>query len=188
MILKQWDMVVLRVVIKLRLQAQNRMHLIAALLGIYIFPFSAIAITCDEWFEKLNLKTSSVSCVADCTRAADKAAEANKEFYCTPYCRGMCVLDNDEAKCKFDPFWTAKLNSETKPFSRLHGEGLRAVEVALSQIPKTFRPKNLKAIVKASGPGDITSLSSPATSSDEIFNSVSKGLFEPRAVASSHSP
>jgi hypothetical protein len=43
-------------------------------------------------------------------------------------------------------------------------------------MPKSIRLKNLKAIVKASGPGDITSLSSPATSSDGYLIIFPKGF------------
>jgi hypothetical protein len=161
---------------KSELQIQGKVYLIAALISTYAFHSSVIAMTCDEWFEKLNLKRGSVSCQADCTTAADKAADADNEFYCTPYCRGMCVPDKDDATCKLDLFWTSKLNGETKPFSRLHGDDLRAVEAALSRMPKSIRPKNLKAIVKASGSGDITSLSSPATSSDEYLIIFPKGF------------
>ncbi len=93
MILMQSDVFLRGVVTNLRLQIRVNTRLVAALLGLCAFPFSAIAITCDEWFEKLKLEPSSVSCVADCTRAGDKAADANKEFYCTPYCRGLCVPD-----------------------------------------------------------------------------------------------
>jgi hypothetical protein len=160
-------------------QIRIKVCLIATLVGIFVFHPSAIAISCDEWFKKLNLKLDSLTCEADCTKAADKAADANKEFYCTPYCRGMCVPDKDYVSCKIDPFWTLKLNSETKPFSRLQGNDLRAIKIALSKMPKSFRPKSLKAIVKASGPGDISSLSSPASSSDEYLILFPKGFLNP---------
>lgn len=166
MILMQWNMVVLRVVTNLGFQIQGNMRVIAALLGIYIFPFSAIAMTCDEWFEKLNLKPSSVGCVADCTRAADMAADANKEFYCTPYCRGMCIPDKDEAKCNLEPFWVKRLKAS--PFQSIVGNEKESVKSALSKLPKSFQPMLLKAIVRGTRP-HFTAPSSEAASTDEFI-------------------
>ncbi len=151
------------------IQSQGKVHLIATLLGIYAFHSSAIATSCDEWFEKLNLKLGSVGCEADCTKAADKVAEANKESYCTPYCRGMCVPEKADAPCKLDSFWMKRLKASAEPFSHLASEDRRIVARALSRMPKAFRPAKMKAIVKASGEGGIITGYSPAVSSDEYL-------------------
>jgi len=138
-------------------------------MGICLFPFSSVANTCDEWFEKLNLKRGSVECVPACNKAADETAGVDKEFYCTPYCAGMCVPNKGEAKCKLDPFWLKRLRAPSEPFSHLASEDLRIVKEALSRMPKAFRSAKLKAIVKASGEGGIVTGYSPAVSSDEYL-------------------
>lgn len=83
---------------KLRSKIQGRAYLIVTLLSTYAFHSTAVAIDCEAWFEKLNLKRGSVECVAACKKAGDQTADANKENYCSPYCRGMCVPDKDEVK------------------------------------------------------------------------------------------
>lgn len=162
MILMQSGMTVLRAVNKLSLQ--SKMYLIAPLLGICAIHSSAIAIDCEEWFQKLNLKRGSVGCEAACTKAAD----AMPVHDCSMYCRGMCVPGKDGAVCKLEPFWVKRLKASPGPFQTISGDEQESVKSALSKLPKSFQPTLLKAIVKGTRP-HFTAPSSEAASTDEFI-------------------
>lgn len=168
--------ILLRVMTKSESQIQGKVRLMVALLTTFVFHSSAVAISCDEWFEKLNLKRGSVNCVSECTKAGDKTADADKESYCSPYCRGLCVSDKDDAICKLDPFWAKRLRAAPEPFQTIGGDEQKSVTAALSGLPKNFQPTLLKAIVKGARP-HFTAPSSEAASTDEFI------ILYPRAFA-----
>lgn len=68
---------------------------------------------------------------------------------------------------ELDGFWSSRLQGKTEPFRPLAGDELTLVRNALSQVPKSFRPSNLKSFVRASGDGGIANAFSAASSSDE---------------------
>lgn len=163
---------------KLRPQIQGKVYLAVTLLSTYAFHSSAVAIDCGEWFKKLSLKRGSVECVAACTKAGERTADANKENYCSPYCRGMCVPDKDEVKCKLEPFWMKRLKALPEPFQSVVGDEQKSVASALSKLPKSFQPTLLKAIVKGTRP-HFTAPSSEAASTDEFIILYPRAFSEP---------
>lgn len=155
-------------------QIQVKRHLIAAILGIYAFHLSAVAIDCEEWFQKLNVKRGSVGCEAACTKSAD----AMPVHDCSMYCRGMCVPDKDVAKCKLGPFWVKRLKASPEPFQTIIGDERDSVTSALSKLPKGFQPALLKAVVKGTRP-HFTAPSSEAASTDEFIILYPRAFSEP---------
>ncbi len=94
------------------------------------------------------------------------------------YCRGMCVPEKDEAKCKLAPFWAKRLKASPTPFQAIIGDEQESVTSALSKLPKSFQPMLLKAIVKGTRP-HFTAPSSEAASTDEFIILYRRAFSEP---------
>lgn len=116
---------------------------------------------CDSWLISTKAKPGTSSCETICASANIDMGTFSCPSRCESYCRKK--LD-----CTLDSFWHKRLNSNPSPFKPLTGNEKELVINALSKLPKTFRPRSLKAIVKASG-SDPLSRSNPASSSDEFI-------------------
>lgn len=124
----------------------------------------AHADSCGSWFAKLNISVNDPDCQIKCAIGPTDMGT----FYCPSECGRLCKPKAKSKPCKLDIFWEQRLTSKATPFSHLISGQLQAVKDSLSKMPKSLRPKKLKAIVKASGP-DITSIASSAASSDEYL-------------------
>ena len=117
--------------------------------------------TCDSWLAKTHAKPGTARCEVIC-------ASSNIDmgtFSCPSRCESYCRRNRN---CTLDSFWLKKLNANTSPFKPLTDNEKEIVKSALINLPKDFRPRSLKAIVKASG-ADPFLRSNPASSSDEFI-------------------
>lgn len=66
-------------------------------------------------------------------------------------------------------YWSEKLAAPSKPFPPFDEAKLAVLRSILAELPKSFEPRNLKAVVGASGNPDPLSATSPASGSKEYI-------------------
>jgi hypothetical protein len=135
-------------------------------LFLLVFIFSSIAkaqTNCDRWFLDTNAKPGAKDCIQTCSVFRVDMGTFDCPSKCERYCNSQV-----KEKCIVDNYWLEKLNAESKPFQSLTPTDKVAIARQLSKMPKSFRPKSLKAIVRASQP-DFISPQNPASSSDEYI-------------------
>lgn len=116
---------------------------------------------CGNWFVKTGAKVGTPDCESICTTASVDMST----FSCPSDCEQLC---KKKKSCALDPYWSRLLQADPSPFKNLKDSEKELVTDALLRLPKNFRPKSLKAIVKAAG-SDPLSRSNPASSTDEFI-------------------
>lgn len=119
---------------------------------------------CHAWLGDNKISSSDPDCTFKCLSAPVDMGT----FLCHEACEKACAKSAPtKKKCEVSSYWQSRFNGPTTPFKALNDEEKDRVERVLSQLPNSWRPKALKSIVKGSKPADITSMTSPAISSDE---------------------
>lgn len=137
----------------------------AASVFLFLSGFFANAESCEDWFRRLKISPSDAECEMKCALGSIDMGS----FDCPSQCDHFCTPKNEKkSNCIVDPFWKNRLKGPAEPFKPVVGEEQTQLEMALSRLPKGFRPASLKAIVKGSRPVDFTAPSTEATSTDEF--------------------
>jgi hypothetical protein len=151
----------------------------SALISILLFlstSFMANAESCEAWFKRLKIASTDVDCEMKCAMGGVDMGSFDCPSQCDRLCRPKAVK---KPICPLNSFWKGRLRGPSEPFKSIAGDELQLVMVALSRLPKSFRPMLLKVIVKGTRPSDFAAPSTEATSTDEFI------ILYPRAFSDS---